>query len=132
MPVYVVDRITELLNREKKPVRDSRILILGVAYKRNVADIRESPALTVFELLNQKGAQVTYHDPHIPSFVHEGCPRQSEPLNVELLHQQDCVVILTDHSAVDYQLVIHEAKLVFDTRNATRDLRERNSHVYIL
>jgi len=132
MPVYVVDRIAELLNQEKKAVRDSNILILGVSYKRDVSDVRESPALSVLSLLNQKGAHVAYHDPHIPSFVHEGCPRQSEHLNAELLHRQDCVVILTDHSAIDYKFIVQEAQLVFDTRNATRELRGRNSHVHTL
>jgi UDP-N-acetyl-D-glucosamine dehydrogenase len=121
MPHYVVTRITEALNDQEKSLRGSRLLILGVAYKRDVGDIRESPALEIIGLLQGKGAQVRYHDPHVPRFVHHGQRFDSLPLDAAVLAEQDCVVIATDHTSLDYKWVAEHAACVVDTRNATKD-----------
>lgn len=132
MPGYVVDRLNDLLNGQGKCIRDSRILLLGVAYKKDVADIRESPALEVLDLLCQKGACVTYHDPHIPSFTHLDQNWQSQPFDTATLEQQDCVVIVTDHSCFDYETIIRHSNLIFDSRNATRFTRSGHTNVEVL
>lgn len=132
MPDYVVERIGSLLNRHGKPLKDSKILLVGVAYKRDVADTRESPALDVLTLLVEKGCRVTYHDPHVPSLTHDGTAWKSVPLTAETLRDADCVVITTDHSACDWDLVVHCAPLVFDTRNATRSVRAERPQVEVL
>jgi len=121
MPHYVVTRITEALNEQAKSLRGSRVLILGVAYKRDVGDIRESPALEIISLLLGKKAHVAYHDPHVPWFVHNGKRFESLNLDPTTLAEQDCVVIATDHSSLDYKWVTEHAACVVDTRNATRD-----------
>ena len=106
MPSYVVDRVANLLNERKKCIRDAKILLLGVAYKRDVADIRESPALEILTILHQKGADVTYHDPLVPSFTHLDQEWRSQSLDASTLRQQDCVVIVTDHACFDYDAVL--------------------------
>jgi UDP-N-acetyl-D-glucosamine dehydrogenase len=121
MPHYVVTRITEALNEHAKSLRGSRVLILGVAYKRDVGDIRESPALEIIGLLQSKKAEVNYHDPHVPWFLHNGQRFESLPLDAETLRQQDCVVIATDHTSLDYNWILDHAACVVDTRNATKD-----------
>jgi UDP-N-acetyl-D-glucosamine dehydrogenase len=121
MPHYVVTRIGEALNERAKSLHGSRILVLGVAYKRDVGDIRESPALEIISLLLGKKALVTYHDPHVPWFLLNGRRFESEPLSAALLAQQDCVLIATDHSSIDYAWVLDCASCIVDTRNATRD-----------
>src|SRR5262249_33594203 len=121
MPHYVVTRIAEALNDRAKSLRGSRILILGVAYKRDVGDIRESPSLEIISLLLGKKAEVSYHDPHVPSFNSNGQRFESLPLDAATLAEQDCVVIATDHSDVDYKWVAEHASCVVDTRNATKD-----------
>jgi UDP-N-acetyl-D-glucosamine dehydrogenase len=126
MPEFVVERLQDALNARKRALNGSRILILGVAYKRDIDDMRESPALDVIHLLQAKGAEVAYHDPHVPTLSlgdhgHGGPQLQSAPL--DHLGDYDCVVIVTDHSKVDYARVVREAKLVMDTRGATRKLR---------
>ena len=121
MPHYVVTRITEALNDHAKSLRGSRILILGVAYKRDVGDIRESPALEIISLLLGKKAHVAYHDPHVPWFSHNGQRFESLTLDAATLAEQDCVVIATDHSSIDYKWVTEHAPCVVDTRNATKD-----------
>jgi UDP-N-acetyl-D-glucosamine dehydrogenase len=126
MPAYVVSKVQDALNREGKPLRGSRILVLGVAYKRDVDDVRESPALDVIRLLEAKGAVVSYHDPHVAQFNEEGKTRRSIDLTDEALSSADCVVITTDHTAVDYERVVRLAKLVVDTRNATRGIQAEN------
>ncbi len=121
MPVYVVDRITEALNDDSKPLRGSKILILGLAYKPNVDDTRETPAAEIISLLSDRGADIRYHDPHVPSFPQKrdySFDLDSVPLNPETLEQADCVVIATDHDAIDWNAVGRHAKLVVDTRNA--------------
>ncbi len=131
MPGYVVQRLTDLLNEQGRSLRGSRILLLGVAYKRDVADVRESPALTILSLLKHKGCQVTYHDPYVPRMEHEGL-WESQPLSPQLLLEQDCVVITTDHTGVDYELVSRSSRLVLDTRNATKGLQEKYPHIHLL
>jgi UDP-N-acetyl-D-glucosamine dehydrogenase len=121
MPHYVVNRIAEALNEYAKPLRGSRVCVLGVAYKKNVDDPRESPAFEIMELLQQRGAFVSYNDPHIPALPpmrHHTIRLESESLTEQFLAAQDCVVILTDHSAYEYEWIVRHASLVVDTRNA--------------
>jgi UDP-N-acetyl-D-glucosamine dehydrogenase len=122
MPEYVVEKISAALREQRKPVQGSKVSILGIAYKRDVDDPRESPAFRIWELLAERGAMLSYHDPHIPrlpTMRHYRVPDlTSQPLTPAYLAEQDCVVIVTDHSAVDYALVVNHAKLVIDTRNA--------------
>ncbi len=131
MPGYVVGRIVDLLNEQGSPIRGSHVLLLGVAYKRDVADVRESPALAILSLLRQKGARVSYHDPLVPVLEHEG-RWESQPLDAQALAHQDCVVIATDHSCVDYELVARHSRLVFDTRNATSRLKGGYPNIWLL
>ena len=117
MPRYVVQRVQDALNEQGKSIKYARILILGVAYKANVSDTRESPALDVIGLLKEKNAAVAYYDPHIPSIEHEGWDLESVPDLIEQVKKSDCVVIITDHLAVDYAAIAESAQLIFDTRN---------------
>ncbi len=117
MPEYWVGRVVDGLNERGKAVRGSRVLVLGVAYKKDIEDIRESPALDVIRLLQQRGADVEYHDPHVPRFREDGVELVSLPLTAEILRRADCVVIVTDHTAIDYALVAREAALIVDTRH---------------
>jgi UDP-N-acetyl-D-glucosamine dehydrogenase len=122
MPQHVVNRIAEALNEEARPLKASRVCVLGVAYKKDVDDPRESPAFTILELLAQRGAAVSYHDPHIPRLPrmrHHSIRLESQPLTESFLAGQDCVVIVTDHSAFDFPWIVRHASLVVDTRNAT-------------
>ncbi len=125
MPALVVDRVAQALNKNRKPVNGSRILVLGVAYKKDIDDMRESPALDVIRLLEEKGAHVTYHDPHVKSFREEGSERSSVEMTDDELGSADAVVIVTDHSAVDYQRVVNLANVVVDTRNAVAGLKRQ-------
>ena len=122
MPLWVVNKIDAALSDAGKPIHGSRIAILGIAYKKNVDDPRESPAFRIMELLEDRGASLSYHDPHIsqlPSMRHYRVPAlSSQPLTAEYLAAQDCVVIVTDHTAVDYELVADYSTLVVDTRHA--------------
>ncbi|UCF62474.1 MAG: nucleotide sugar dehydrogenase [Anaerolineaceae bacterium] len=120
MPRYVVERIQDALNDRKKPLKGSRILILGVAYKPNVTDTRESPALDVIGLLREKEAEVKYYDPYVPSLNHEGWNLKSVPDLLKVVQQADCVVVITDHDSVDYAAVSESADMIFDTRDALR------------
>lgn len=122
MPAFVVGKVQDALNAEGKAVRGSRVLVLGVAYKRDVDDVRESPALDVIRLLEEKGAEVSYHDPYVPEVDHLDQVRSSVPLTDDVLAGADVVVITTDHSSIDYARVVRLAKLVVDTRNATKGL----------
>src|SRR5216110_2652021 len=117
MPEYWVGRVVDGLNERGKAVRGSRVLVLGVAYKKDIEDIRESPALDVIRLLQQRGADVDYHDPHVPRFREDGVELVSLPLTAEILRRADCVVIVTDHTAIDYALVEEDAALIVDTRH---------------
>jgi UDP-N-acetyl-D-glucosamine dehydrogenase len=126
MPQYVVGRLIEALNQRCKPLRGSKVCVLGVAYKKDVDDARESPAFALIELLRKGGAEVSYNDPHIPRLPrtrHFSMPLDSCPLTAEHLAAQDCVLIATDHSAYDYEFIVRHAALVVDARNATRNVR---------
>jgi UDP-N-acetyl-D-glucosamine dehydrogenase len=122
MPAYVVQRLSEALNEQGKPVWGSKILLLGVAYKKDVDDPRESPSFELMELLGARGAVLSYNDPHIPQLPkmrhYEVPDLASQPLTAELLAAQDCVLIATDHSDYDYDFVVKHAPLIVDTRNA--------------
>lgn len=131
MPEYVVERIADVLNRRGIPLKGASILIVGVAYKRNVDDLRESPALEVIEELLDRGSKVTYADPHIGSLTLGRKTFRSAPLAPPLLKKQDCVVILTDHDAFDYSLLVRHARAVLDTRNALRKFSS-NHHIFFL
>jgi UDP-N-acetyl-D-glucosamine dehydrogenase len=130
MPLWVVNKIAAALDGAGKPIKGSRIAILGIAYKKDVDDPRESPAFRILELLEERGAVLSYHDPHIPrlpSMRHYRVPQlASQPLTAEYLGSQDCVVVVTDHSAVDYKLVAEHSQLVVDTRNAMREVLGHN------
>lgn len=118
MPRYVVSRVQDALNEVGKPVKGSTFLVLGVAYKPDIDDIRESPALDVIGLLEQKGGKVCYHDPYIPKIQHEGLEMESVSDLEEALQRVDCVVIITNHSSYDYNAILNSARLIVDTRNA--------------
>jgi UDP-N-acetyl-D-glucosamine dehydrogenase len=126
MPRYVVEKITDALNQNRKSIRGSRIHVLGVAYKAGVNDIRESPALIVMKILKDKGAVLSYSDPYIPSIRDEGFELDSLELTNGYLGGVDCVVILTDHKELDYGEVVRQAPLVVDTRNALKGRDARN------
>lgn len=120
MPEYVVQLITQGLNDQSLSVRDSRILLLGMAYKPNVSDYRESPAFEVLDLLLQRGAQVMYSDPHVPTVAGDDFLLAHQELTPTLVEESDCVVVLTHHKIFDYEMVVRKAPLVVDTRNITR------------
>jgi UDP-N-acetyl-D-glucosamine dehydrogenase len=124
MPEYVADTVADLLNEDRLAVNGANVLVLGVAYKGNVSDLRESPALDVIRLLAAKGANVSYHDPHVPEVQIEGWSGKSIEATDEAVASADLVVILTHHAAVDYERVVAKAHRVYDTRNATRGVRE--------
>ncbi len=118
MPRYVVGKIQDALNAHQKPLRGSKILVIGTAYKPDVDDLRESPSLDIIGLLLQKGAEVDYHDPYIPSINHEDWTLESLKDIEEGVRNADCVVIVTDHSIYDYEEILNKASLIVDTRNA--------------
>jgi len=127
MPYFVIERMAEALNERSKALNGSQVLVLGVAYKKDIDDLRESPALTIIELLRQRGARVCYNDPYFP-FVgrgrHYDLNMASTPLTA--LDDYDCVLIVTDHSAYDYRRIVAESRLVVDTRNATAGIHSAN------
>jgi UDP-N-acetyl-D-glucosamine dehydrogenase len=124
MPYHVLSSVGGALNRHKKAINGARVLVLGVAYKKDIDDLRESPALTIIELLQKDGAVVSYHDPYFP-FIGKGRKYDLQMKRTELkdLGQYDCVLIVTDHSDYDYKQIVQEAQLVVDTRNATRGIK---------
>lgn len=126
MPRYVLQQIADILNEREKAIKSSRILLIGLAYKKDVDDLRESPALELYKLLDQKGAKLSYHDPYVPCFAYGDALIHSVELTAERLKETDLVVIATDHSNVDYQLIVEHAPVVYDTRNATRHLDADN------
>jgi len=123
MPYHVLASVSSALNTRKKSVNGARVLVLGVAYKKDIDDLRESPSLTIIELLQKDGAHVSYHDPYFP-FIGKGrkYDLQMKCAGLNNLAQYDCVVIVTDHSDYDYQRIVQESQLVVDTRNATRGI----------
>lgn len=118
MPDLVVTKVARALNDDRKAVRGSRVLVLGVAYKKDIDDMRESPALDVIRLLEEHGAEVTYHDPHVAKYTEDGHSRSSVALTDDVLSAADAVVIVTDHTSVDYARLVAKTSLVIDTRNA--------------
>ena len=139
MPAYVVRMVQHGLNLEKKAVNGSKVLILGVAYKKDIDDMRESPALSVIDLLRAKGADVSYHDPHVAevTFDHaytigDGEPLYNQELTDDLIADADCVIICTEHSTVDYARVCAKSKLIIDTRNALSENHRNGSKAKIV
>ncbi len=125
MPEYWVGRVVDLLNEQGRAARGSNVLVLGVAYKKDIDDIRESPALDVIRLLRRRGAVVSYHDPHVRKLKDEDIDLASLPLTSETIAAADCVVIVTDHTDVDYALVERCGRVIVDTRNALEKARHK-------
>ncbi len=127
MPYFVVSKVSDALNARKKSINGSKILVLGAAYKKDVGDVRESPALDVIRLLKEKGGLISYNDPHIPHLHEENMDMSSIDLsNYSILDQYDCTVIVTNHSSYDYQQVVDCSSIIVDTRNATRGIISDN------
>jgi UDP-N-acetyl-D-glucosamine dehydrogenase len=122
MPNYVVDKIVNGLNKFKKSINASKILIVGVSYKKDVNDVRESPAFEIMRILMEKGAGISFFDPHVNSLNTEGLKLKSVRLNLSLLKKQDCVVIVTDHTNIDYKFIVKNSNLIIDTRNALKGI----------
>ena len=132
MPLYVVQRTMEALNRHRKSINGSKLLVLGASYKKDVDDPRESPALKVISLLKERGANVSYHDPFVAKLEREhgiDFEMSSTPLSMSSLGEYDSVLILTDHSTIDYSAVVQHARLVLDTRNATRKVTRHREKI---
>jgi UDP-N-acetyl-D-glucosamine dehydrogenase len=132
MPQYVVSRLGDALNDVGRPIKGSRICVLGAAYKKDVDDVRESPSMEIMELLLRRGAVVSYHDPHVPALPvmrRHNLGLKSMPLTPDFLGGLDAVLIITDHTAVDYGHVVRHAPLIVDTRNATRGVSEHRERI---
>ncbi|MGH3644357.1 MAG: nucleotide sugar dehydrogenase [Mycobacterium sp.] len=132
MPAYVIERLTEALNDRGRSLKGSRVFILGVAYKRDLDDDRESPAFKLMELLARKQAEFTYHDPFVPALKpgrRYNFQLSSAPLTPETLAAADAVLIATDHSGFDYEMIVRHSRLIVDTRNATRNVREGRENI---
>ena len=128
MPAYVVERASKILNRFKKPLNGSKILILGVAYKQDIDDYRESPAIKVIENFEKEGSIVEYYDPYIQEYKYKGKVKKGkEELTKDLIKEADLVVITTNHSKVDYDFIQQNAKFIFDTKNAMKDVKNRDN-----
>ena len=128
IPYWVVERVVDALGRQGRPLPGAKILVLGLAYKKDIDDLRDSPALKLLQILAERGAEVSYNDPYVPSLRtrtlrhYETFELDSQPLTPELLAEADCVLIATDHSDYDYETIVEQARLVVDTRNATRNV----------
>jgi len=130
MPRYVVSRVMDAFNQRGLSLKGSRCLVLGAAYKPDIDDIRESPALDVIGLLQKKGATVEYHDPFIPHLrTHDDVDMKSVPDVMEAVRNADCVIIITNHSSYDYQAILNEANFIFDSRNALGKQGKNNPKV---
>lgn len=128
MPEYCTERASKILNRDRKPINGSRILVLGVAYKQDIDDYRESPALRVIEELEKEGADVIYFDPFVSEYRENGVVKKSEPeLTAELLASADLVVVTTAHTTVDYAFVQQHSRAIFDTKNAMKEIESRDN-----
>ena len=123
MPQHVVDRVIDGLNSQKKALKGSKILVVGITYKKDINDMRESPALAIVNSLIEKEAKIQYHDPLVPDFKIDGLKLKSLDLTKENISSSDCVVIITDHAELDYKLIAENAKLILDTRNAMRHFK---------
>ncbi len=122
MPRYVVSKIQDALNRYKKSINGSKVLIIGVTYKPNISDLRESPAIDITHLLLEKGAEVSYYDPYVPEIDQDGLMMQSEKELQAAVEKADCVAIITNHTKIDYAMVLEKSKVIFDARNALKDV----------
>jgi UDP-N-acetyl-D-glucosamine dehydrogenase len=132
MPYFVREKVMRSLNARSRALKGSKVLILGMSYKKDISDWRESPALKILDLLVHDGAVVDYHDPFVPSFQDEhGCVRHSIPMTAQVISGADCVLITTDHSQFDWELVVRNAQLVVDTRNATKGVSRRDNIVLL-
>jgi UDP-N-acetyl-D-glucosamine dehydrogenase len=132
MPNYVVRRTSEALNEDGKPLKGAKVCVMGVAYKKNVDDPRESPAFAIIEMLQARGAEVSYHDPYVPTLPkmrHHSIQGDGSPLTEEFAASQDCFLIVTDHSNVDYRWLARNAKLIVDTRNAMNGISHTGCRV---
>ncbi|MCQ9207551.1 MAG: nucleotide sugar dehydrogenase [Omnitrophica bacterium] len=127
MPKYIVHRLEDILSGQKKPLKNSKLLIIGIAYKKDVRDLRESPALKIIKVLKKHGAQVSYHDPFFQYLKVKGIDLVCAPLTKKVLTSRDCVVILTDHSGLDYGSIIENSKLILDTRGVLRRFKGKKS-----
>lgn len=125
MPEYVVDRAMRLLNEDGKALRGSNVVVLGVAYKKDIDDMRESPVLPILSQLNASGADVTVVDPHVPTFRLDGQTVETYSLTPELLQKADLVLLTTDHTAFDYEMIAQNSSVLFDTRNAMKDVENK-------
>jgi len=133
MPYFVRDKVARTLNDRGQALKGSKILMLGMSYKKDIPDWRESPALKILELLTLSGATADYHDPFVPSFQdQQGAVHHSIPLNPRAISDADCVVITTDHSQTDWDMVVRHAKVIVDTRNATKHVSSNRSNVILL
>jgi UDP-N-acetyl-D-glucosamine dehydrogenase len=133
MPHYVLKRTVEAMNQYGKAVKESRLLILGLAYKPDIDDVRESPGFILIELLKEMGARVDYHDPYVKRTKktrHFDLKMASITLSAEALQRYDCVIVATNHSLYDWQFIAHNARLIVDTRNALKDIKDR-SHIFL-
>ena len=134
MPRYVIDRLAAFMNEKAKPLKGSKICMLGVAYKKDVDDPRESPSFHLLDLLMERGVDFTYNDPHIPKLPkmrhHDVPAMESQELTPEYLAAQDCVLIATDHSAYDYDFIVKHSQMVLDTRNATKNVTEGREKIF--
>lgn len=131
MPEYVVEQSMKLLNSQKKALNGAKVLLMGVAYKKDIDDLRESPVLKVMDNFIKNGANLIYNDPFIPEFKHEGVSYVSVNWEEEIKNA-DIVLITTDHSCYDYEAIVNEAKLLYDTRNATKDVKNNREKIYKL
>jgi UDP-N-acetyl-D-glucosamine dehydrogenase len=135
MPYWVVDKVVEALGEGGKPIKGAKVLVMGVAYKKDVDDLRESPSLKVIEILESRGAEVSYNDPYVPSLRarklrhYETFDLDSVDLEDRTIAEADCVLIATDHSAYDYDRIVRHARRVVDTRNATRNVRQGRNKI---
>ncbi|HUF64550.1 MAG TPA: nucleotide sugar dehydrogenase [Gemmatimonadaceae bacterium] len=132
MPALVAAKVARGLNEDRKAVNGSRVLVLGVAYKKDIDDVRESPSLDIIRLLEESGAEVVYHDPYVPRFRDDGHEHESVPLTDEEIDRADAVVIITDHSTVDYQRLVERARVIVDTRNVTAKLLRGRGRIIAL
>lgn len=131
MPEYVVEKINTALNSQKKSLQGSKVLLLGIAYKKDIADVRESPALDIMKILQQKGAHVIYNDPYVPELtLDDGKRSKSVELNSRVLNSADCVAIIADHSGYEFQWIVDKAKVVVDTRNATKFVKNGKEKIF--
>jgi UDP-N-acetyl-D-glucosamine dehydrogenase len=125
MPEFVVEKAGHLLNDFKKPLNGAKVLLLGAAYKKDIDDLRESPVLKVIDVLEKRNAAVSYNDPYIPEFKHAGKEYKSVEITKELIASADIVILTTDHSDYDYNMIVENAKVVLDTRNAAKNVVNR-------